>query len=112
MPSKRFKEKMKNYKRKIRTEPVEYDYDTSFHLIRTNKSGYLESDDRDFIYNGDRYTWVKVEGEKMTIKRAAKGIISTEYTNYITNFCKLYGVDFDAIAPGETVTIFEKDLKK
>lgn len=73
--------------------------------IKTNDSGFIHFGTRDWSYNGDKGTWARLNADNtITVKRAARGIISSKYTKELRAFCEAHGQDFDAIRSGESVT--------
>ena len=78
-------------------------------IKKRNNRGYLDTDNRDWGYRGDKGTWAHYdEGTNaLTISRAKNGIISDGYTNEIAEFAARHGVDFDAIRPGDKIKIID-----
>lgn len=73
--------------------------------IKTNDSGYVDFANRSFRYQGDRGTWARIKDGKLTVKIAGKGTISSAYTDEMRLFCSDYGIDFDAMRCGDTITV-------
>jgi hypothetical protein len=65
------------------------------------KTGYVHFENRNFGYAGDRGTWARVNDDgSVTIKRAAKGLISSAYEEEISAFAEDCGINWDAIGCG------------
>lgn len=74
-------------------------------------SDFIKFSSRNWGYAGDKQTWAKANDDNtITIKKAARGIISSEYTEELRAFCAKYGQDFDAIRCGESLTFFAVEL--
>lgn len=68
-------------------------------------SDFIKFSSRNWGYAGDKQTWAKTNDDNtITVKKAARGIISSEYTEELRAFCTKYGQDFDAIRFGESLT--------
>lgn len=68
-------------------------------------SDFIQFTSKNWGYTGDKYTWARQNDDStITIKKAARGTISTEYAEELRAFCKKYGQDFDAIRFGESLT--------
>lgn len=68
-------------------------------------SEYINMASRNWNWNGDKGTWVRRNDDNtVTVKKAARGLISDAYTAELREFCAQYGQDFDAIRCGESVT--------
>lgn len=70
-----------------------------------NRDGYVEFSNRNRQSNGDRLTWVKVSVETITVKRS-ENEVSPAYAAEIQDYCKGFGVDFDSIPCGGSVSVF------
>ena len=66
---------------------------------------YVKFDNKKWNYAGDKATWVRTDGRKFQVKKAAKGIISREYTDELREYCQKIGVDFDSIRCGDMITV-------
>lgn len=73
-------------------------------IYNTNAQGYIMFGTRNFRYAGDKMTWARIEGDKITVKKAARGIISRAYESELRQFCEQLGQNFDAIPFGEKLT--------
>lgn len=73
--------------------------------IKTNKSNFVLFEKRNSGYAGDRGTWARIEGDKMIVCRAQKGIISNDYEHEMTAFLDMFGVDFSDIKPGKKLEV-------
>lgn len=73
--------------------------------IKTNASGFVAFENRDFGYRGDKGTWAKMDGKKITVCKAANGTISRAYETEISDFCEKFGIDFSAMRSGTRVTV-------
>ena len=72
----------------------------------TNASGFITFKSRDFGFAGDKGTWARFDDgtRQLTINRAAKGGMSSAYTDEMREFAAQYGVDFDDMKTGERRT--------
>ena len=70
----------------------------------TNGSGYVNFNNKDWGFAGDKKTWAKLENGKATVKRASKGIISSAFDSEMESFCSDYGIDWASVGCGQTVT--------
>lgn len=73
--------------------------------IKINSSGYVVFCNKNWSYAGDRYTYAKIDGDKVLIKRAGKGTMSSAYESELRHFCAQIGVDWDSIGCGERVAV-------
>lgn len=73
--------------------------------IKTNAAGFVIFENRDFGFRGDKGTWAKINGKKITVCKASSGTISREYETEISDFCEKLGLDFSAIRFGDRVTV-------
>lgn len=73
--------------------------------FKTNRSGFIEFQNRNKGFKGDRDTWARISGNQLTIFRAKRGLMSGNYYNEMCLFCSEYGIDFDSIDCGEKRTI-------
>jgi len=79
--------------------------------ISTNKAGFVNFQNKNWGFKGDKGTFAKVTRNDddqiiaITIKVAAKGIISSEYTKEISDFCDKLGIDFSSIPCGQSKTV-------
>jgi len=71
----------------------------------TNKAGFITFKSKNWGYKGDKGTWARVKGNQLTINRAAAGIMSSAYTQEITDFCEQFGINFGEIKPGERAIV-------
>ena len=67
-----------------------------------NGSGFVNMDSRDWGYVGDKGTWAKLVDGKATVKRAAKGTVSSAYEAEMAEFCENHGIGWDKVGCGET----------
>ena len=68
-------------------------------------SDYIKFTSRDWGYAGDKQTWARQNDDlTITVKKAARGTISSKYAEELRAFCEKYGQDFDAIRFGESLT--------
>ena len=72
--------------------------------ITTNDAGFVTFSSRNWGYAGDKGTWAKLENDKITVKKAARGTISRAYEAELCNFCTQFGQNFDAIPCGSAIT--------
>lgn len=105
-PLKRMQEKMKGYSKPIRKDEEYTDNNQIIH-IHTNINGYVDFPFHRGVNRGDRFTWAKVDGNKLTVRKSEYKI-SEDYYKRIKDFCSYYGIDFDAIKPGESITVEDK----
>lgn len=70
---------------------------------------YVNFKNKNWNYAGDKGTWARTEGKTVTIKKAARGLISDAYTSELREYCAQYGIDFDSIRCGDTLTITIND---
>jgi hypothetical protein len=81
-------------------------------IIKTNDAGYVFFKNRNLSFKGDRGTFAQVaRNEKghitaITVKVAKKGIISSEYTDEMSQFCRQIGLDFAVMSCGDSKTVF------
>ena len=61
---------------------------------KCNEAGFVIFKSRNWGYRGDRGTWVKIENTKVTVKYAAKGTVSSAYTEEIDLLLDGLGADF------------------
>ena len=73
--------------------------------METNAAGFVVFENRDFGFRGDKGTWAKMNGKKITVCKASSGTISREYETEISDFCEKLGLDFSAIRCGDRVTV-------
>lgn len=73
--------------------------------IKINNQGYVEFDSKNWSYQGDKGSWAKVVENKVSVKRAAKGIISSAYSDELEAFCAEYGIDWNSISCGQVVSV-------
>lgn len=57
--------------------------------IPTNEKGFVIFKNRNWDYNGDKNTWVRVDGDKLTVN-IGKGIISSGYMEELESFLAAY----------------------
>lgn len=69
------------------------------------ENGFVNFKNRNWGFRGDKGTWAKFDGKNLTVCRAAKGVISSSYTDELREFCSQYGIDFDDVRCGEKVTV-------
>ena len=75
--------------------------------IKTNNAGFVNFKNRNFGFKGDRGTWAKFDGKKLTVCIAKSGTISSDYTDELKSFCEEYEIDWDAMSCGDKI---EKDI--
>jgi hypothetical protein len=79
--------------------------------IITNEAGFVKFQSKNWGFKGDKGTFAKVTRNDddqiiaITIKVAAKGMISSEYTKEISVFCDKLGIDFSSIPCGQSKTV-------
>ena len=65
--------------------------------IKTNAQGFVVFSARNFKYAGDKGSWARVretkEGTFVDVQRAGKGIMSSDFTAELTEFCAGLGID-------------------
>ena len=67
---------------------------------------YVNFKSKNWSYVGDRGTFARDNGNNtITIKKAARGIISSAYIDELRTYCASLGVDFDEIRCGQSVTV-------
>lgn len=71
--------------------------------IKTNGNGYITFDSRNFSFAGDKMTWAKVDGDMITVKKAARGTISRAYEEELRAFCEQFGQNYDSIGFGDKI---------
>jgi len=80
--------------------------------IKINKNGFATCKARNWKYKGDKGTWIKIDKKNATIKYADNGIISESYYDKMIEMCKVFGVNFDSMKPGDLVTCnIKKEIK-
>ena len=77
--------------------------------LECNESGFVRFNSRNFGYRGDKGTWARYDASsrKLTICRAAQGLMSEAYETEMREFAAAYGIDFVAMSCGtrQTVTL-------
>lgn len=73
--------------------------------FKTNRSGFIEFQNRDQNFKGDRDTWARISGNQLTVYMAKRGLISGAFYNELCFFCYEYGMDFESFRCGEKRTI-------
>lgn len=67
---------------------------------------YVDFKNKNWSFAGDKSTWARINADgTITIKRAAKGIVSSAYASELRDYCTDLGVDFDSLKCGESVTV-------
>lgn len=107
---KKFKEKMKNYKRNIRLSDDDITPDRGLQGIYTNAAGYVIFQSRNFCFKGDRFTYARVNEKKLFVVKAKSGNMSEQYRNHFTHFCKNYDIDFERMECGD-ILIWDEETE-
>lgn len=89
---------------RARIEAVEERVQPAFEC---NASGFVQFRARDFGRRGDKGTWARYDNSsrRLTICRAAQGLMSDAYETEMRNFAAAYGIDFAAMPCGVRQTI-------
>lgn len=69
------------------------------------KQGYQSIAGRNWSYAGDKSTWAKIDGTTLSVKKAQKGIISSEYAESMQSFCEKFGINFSSMRCGDLVKV-------
>lgn len=69
------------------------------------RNGYVKFDTRKWDYKGDKGTWASWKDGVLTVKKAKSGTITDSYYNEISAYCTKYGIDFEGISCGQSVTV-------
>lgn len=107
---KKFKQKMKNYKKKIRISDDDITPGRWLRGIYTNAAGYVIFASRNFCFKGDRFTYAMVNEKKLFVVKAKSGNMSEQYRNDFTRFCKIYDIDFEQMACGD-ILIWDEETE-
>lgn len=80
--------------------------------IRTNASGFVEFDSRNFRRNGDRTHWVRQNADGSLTFNRGKGVLSEEYAADLEALLAQYGKSFDDLcaAPDGRLTVTAADM--
>lgn len=73
--------------------------------VKVNDKGFVVFTNRNWSYAGDKGTWAMIKNGTLTVKCAAKGIVSSAFTEEMTDFCKGYGIDFKGMYCGQQITV-------
>jgi hypothetical protein len=69
------------------------------------KDGYVNFKNRNWSFAGDKGTWAKIEGDELTVCRARRGTVSSDYNAEIDAFCESFGLDWSRVSCGQVKTI-------
>jgi hypothetical protein len=72
---------------------------------KESKMDFVNFNSRNWSFKGDRGSWIGRKNGKLVVKKAAKGIVSSEYAEELRVFCKDNGIDWDAIPCGGSATV-------
>ena len=73
--------------------------------IKTNAAGFVVFENRRFDMRGDKGTWAKVDGKKVTVCKSRHGLMSKEFIDEIYDFCQSVGIDWNEMNSGDRVTV-------
>jgi hypothetical protein len=80
-------------------------------MIQVNAKGFAIIQGRNWSYAGDKrsYAMVKTDDDgnqvSLVVKRADKGLISSEYDAAMNSFCAEHGINWSAVRCGQQVEV-------
>ncbi len=75
--------------------------------LNLNRNDYVVFQHRNYARRGDMSTWAKFNRatNKLTVNKAARGLISDAYWAEMFEFCASYGIDFEAMPFGSRESV-------